>query len=86
MILFAILNGTDTDEQHKQGHYLYRIIDYAKHTETGEELVIYQALYSPYETYARPIDMFMGEVNHEKYPDITQPYRFMLATSDGELI
>ncbi len=56
--------------------YTYKILAFASHTETDEKLVIYQALYAPYETYARPYNMFMGEVNKEKYPEIKQKYRF----------
>lgn len=56
--------------------YLYRILAFAQHTENGEKLVIYQAIYPPYKTCARPYAMFMSEVDREKYPDVKQKYRF----------
>ena len=53
--------------QHYKGNY-YQVTSFARHSETLEKLVVYQALYDNYGMWVRPLNIFLEKVliNGEK--------------------
>ena len=65
-----------SDEERETNKYLYEIIGSALHSETLEPMMVYRPLYGDGDMYVRPLEMFLSEVDREKYPDVKQKYRF----------
>ena len=55
---------------------IYQIRELAKDSETGEDMVVYQGMYPPFQVWVRSLSVFLDSLDHEKYPECRQQYRF----------
>ena len=69
--------------KHFKGDY-YLVEDLARDSETDEEVVIYRKLYGDGSLWVRPLSMFLSKVDHERYPNATQRYRFELVDIESK--
>ena len=68
--------------KHFKGDY-YIVEDIANHSETKEKYVVYRRLYGAGDLWMREQSMFLSEVDHEKYPNVKQKYRFELQENES---
>ena len=61
--------------KHFKGDY-YLVEDIAIDSETGNDMIVYRALYGDNKLYVRNKDMFLSKVDKKKYPNSSQEYRF----------
>lgn len=63
-------------------NYIYEILGVSAHSENHDEMFVTYRSLKDHKVWVRPYDMFMSEVDHEKYPDVKQKYRFESVTKE----
>ena len=69
--------------RHFKGKYYY-VEDVALDSETLEEVVIYRQLYGERKLFVRNKSMFLSLVDKNKYPNVSQKYRFELIKEEKQ--
>ena len=71
--------------KHFKGDY-YLVEDIAFDSETKDKMVVYRRLYGDGSLWVRPLEMFLSEVDKNKYPNTSQKYRFELIEIDSKAL